>query len=306
VIDEGEKPAFDFSDATTIWPTIQEMKDHATLHDLCRLRSTLEAFGVCRWRQCGERLHVGSELRNQLGELQRLAKRGDYLAFHNVDQQFHRIAVSAAGLEPLLKSWEIVAADLDEWILGVKQSYWPNLLALYREHELLLEAWLASLGASAISSEKVARNGQVIPETTVHAMLGDKRVRAEIRAHGSGDAIAHLKDGSADIGMSSRPIKPEEERALASIGNMRSTDNEHVIALDGIAAIVAPDTAADNPIALSSTAGSGALDNAERSFAATRSGTGEKGRLGVSTQADLSWSGVRHGRFAGGRSSDGG
>ena len=119
------------------------MKDHATLHHLCRLRSTLEAFGVCRWRQCGERLRVGSELRSQLGELQRLAKLGDYLAFHNADQQFHRVAIAATGLEPLLKSWEIVAADLDEWILGVKRSYWPNLMALYREHELLLEAWLA-------------------------------------------------------------------------------------------------------------------------------------------------------------------
>lgn len=40
--------------------------------------------------------------------------------------------------EPLLKSWEIVAADLDEWIFNVKQSYWPKLMALYREHELLL------------------------------------------------------------------------------------------------------------------------------------------------------------------------
>ncbi|MCY2973230.1 MAG: helix-turn-helix domain-containing protein [Planctomycetota bacterium] len=143
MIDEGEKPAFGFSDATTIWPTIQEMKDHATLHDLCRLRSTLEAFGVCRWRQCGERLRVGNELRGQLGELQRLAKLGDYLAFHNVDKQFHRAAVAAAGLEPLLKSWEIVVADVEDWILGSKQAYWPNLMALYREHELLLEAWLA-------------------------------------------------------------------------------------------------------------------------------------------------------------------
>jgi len=40
--------------------------------------------------------------------------------------------------EPVLKSWEIVAADLDEWIFNVKQSYWPKLMALYREHELLL------------------------------------------------------------------------------------------------------------------------------------------------------------------------
>lgn len=117
------------------------MKDLAYLHDLCRLRSTLEAFAVRRWRQDGRRDCVIGELRRRLAELKRLATRGDYPAFHKADQKFHRAAVAAAGLEPLLKSWELVAADLDEWSLRVKQSYWLNLMALYREHELLLDAW---------------------------------------------------------------------------------------------------------------------------------------------------------------------
>ncbi len=117
------------------------MKDHVRLHDLCRLRSTLEAFAVRRWRASREREHVGDDLRRQMGELKRCALRGDYAAFHKADQQFHRMAVATAELEPLLKSWEIVAAELDEWILNMKQSYWPNLMALYREHELLLDAW---------------------------------------------------------------------------------------------------------------------------------------------------------------------
>jgi AraC-like DNA-binding protein len=86
---------------------------------------------------------VGDALRVLLEEMKAPAARGDYMAFHRADQQFHRAAVEAACLEPLLKSWEIVASDLDAWILGVKQSYWPNLMALYREHELLLEAWQA-------------------------------------------------------------------------------------------------------------------------------------------------------------------
>ncbi|MEI6232846.1 MAG: helix-turn-helix domain-containing protein [Planctomycetota bacterium] len=115
--------------------------DH--FHDLCRLRSTLEAFAVLRWRQSTKRLRVGGELRRLLGGLKRLATQGDYPAFHNADQQFHRVAVSAASLKPLLESWEIVVADLDAWILGMQQSYWPNLMALYREHELVLDAWLA-------------------------------------------------------------------------------------------------------------------------------------------------------------------
>ena len=49
--------------------------------------------------------------------------------------------VVAANLDPLLESWDIVAYALDQWILMVKKSYWPNLMALYREHELLLDAW---------------------------------------------------------------------------------------------------------------------------------------------------------------------
>jgi AraC-like DNA-binding protein len=80
-------------------------------------------------------------LRRRLGALKRLAAQGDYPAFHKADQEFHRAAVVVAELEPLLKSWEIVAAELDEWILGIKLSVWPNLMALYREHELLLDAW---------------------------------------------------------------------------------------------------------------------------------------------------------------------
>lgn len=119
------------------------MKDWAHFHDLCRLRSTLEAFAVRCWRGSGERERVGETLRVLLDGMKRPATQGDYSAFHSADQQFHRAAVEAAGLQALLKSWEIVAADLDAWILGVKQSYWPNLMALYREHELLLEAWQA-------------------------------------------------------------------------------------------------------------------------------------------------------------------
>lgn len=117
------------------------MKDHSQRHDLCRLRSTLEAFAVRRWRHSDDRDRVGDELQRSLNKLRTRASRGNYAAFHETDQQFHRTLVVAAGLDPLLKSWEIVAAELSEWILWVKESYWPNLMALYREHELLLDAW---------------------------------------------------------------------------------------------------------------------------------------------------------------------
>ncbi|MEM8951877.1 MAG: phosphate ABC transporter substrate-binding/OmpA family protein [Pseudomonadota bacterium] len=66
----------------------------------------------------------------------------------------------------------------------------------------------------------------------------------DIRAHGSSTAYPALAEKSADIGMSSRPIKDDEASVLATLGDMRSADAEHIVALDGLAIIVHP----DNPI----------------------------------------------------------
>lgn len=117
------------------------MKETEQLHDLCRLRSTLEAFAVKHWRKNTDRQETGKKLRNILDRLRKLATRGDYPAFHQVDNELHRTLVSSVNLSSLLKCWELVASDLDAWILQVKEQYWPNLMALYREHVLLLDAW---------------------------------------------------------------------------------------------------------------------------------------------------------------------
>jgi phosphate transport system substrate-binding protein len=67
----------------------------------------------------------------------------------------------------------------------------------------------------------------------------------EIQAHGSKTAFEDLKSGLCDIGMASRPIKPEERQALLpTLGDLTSNASEHVLALDGIALIVHP----SNPI----------------------------------------------------------
>jgi phosphate transport system substrate-binding protein len=53
-------------------------------------------------------------------------------------------------------------------------------------------------------------------------------------------AFEALVDGSADLGMASRPVNAEEaaKLAAANLGDMRSPSNEHVVALDGIAVVV--------------------------------------------------------------------
>ena len=70
--------------------------------------------------------------------------------------------------------------------------------------------------------------------------------RINVYAPGSGYAFEALARGETDIGMSSRPIHPAEEKRLATLGPMRDRKSEHIVGLDGIAVIVHP----DNPIDL--------------------------------------------------------
>ncbi|MBB5721220.1 phosphate transport system substrate-binding protein [Loktanella ponticola] len=59
----------------------------------------------------------------------------------------------------------------------------------------------------------------------------------------SGDAFATLLDGTAQFGMSSRRIRPEEVTALrdSGAGNMIAPGQEHIIAVDSLVVITHPD-----------------------------------------------------------------
>jgi phosphate transport system substrate-binding protein len=65
-----------------------------------------------------------------------------------------------------------------------------------------------------------------------------QRVSIEVAAHGSGTAFVALKDASAQLGASSRPIKPAEAQSLAALGDFNSAAAEHIIAIDGLAVIL--------------------------------------------------------------------
>lgn len=71
-----------------------------------------------------------------------------------------------------------------------------------------------------------------------------RRVTVEIAAHGSGTGFTALAAGQAEIAAASRPIKAEEARRLAHLGDLRSREAEQVIAIDGLAVILHP----DNPL----------------------------------------------------------
>lgn len=102
----------------------------------------------------------------------------------------------------------------------------------------LVKAWLASKGATGIAVEQRSDGGKPIPERVVSARLDGRDVRVEVRAHGSATAFTDMAAGSADIGMASRAIKPDEAKTLTAMGDMRSTANEHVVGLDGVAVVL--------------------------------------------------------------------
>lgn len=77
-------------------------------------------------------------------------------------------------------------------------------------------------------------------EQSVHATLKGKPVAVEIHSYGSSTGFADLSAGNCDIAMSSKPVPDKSVKSLTHIGDMRSPECEHVLALDGIAIIVNP------------------------------------------------------------------
>jgi phosphate transport system substrate-binding protein len=61
-----------------------------------------------------------------------------------------------------------------------------------------------------------------------------------IEAKGSSTGFKALKAGRSDLAASSRPIKSEEVKQLSHLGLMTSVNNEHIVAIDGLAIIVHP------------------------------------------------------------------
>lgn len=105
----------------------------------------------------------------------------------------------------------------------------------------LVEGMLLANGASDIRSDLNQTNRE---HRITAVSLDGRSIEVRIHAHGSGTAFKGLKDGSAQIGAASRPIRQAEARDLAAAGDMLGAEAEQVIGLDGIAVIVHP----DNPI----------------------------------------------------------
>jgi len=100
----------------------------------------------------------------------------------------------------------------------------------------LAEAFLKREGAQAVTTKPGARADEY---SLVATLPGDTLPKAiEIQAHGSATAFTDMAAGKCEIGMASRPIKPEEAATLTKLGDMTSAECEHVVGLDGLAIIV--------------------------------------------------------------------
>ncbi len=107
--------------------------------------------------------------------------------------------------------------------------------------ESLAPALLKAFYAARDAADVLLVAGDNAVEKQVQALVpGVDRVQAvDVHAHGSSTAFCDLAAGAADLGMSSRAIKPEEIAALAPrYGDLSAPGSEHVIALDGLAVIV--------------------------------------------------------------------
>lgn len=110
---------------------------------------------------------------------------------------------------------------------------------------LLLEGYAGYLGAEPTLVATDQAN-EIVASLVGDEGFGDDIGSYLVNSTSSGTAFSTLLEGGAQIGMSSRRIRPDEARALrdAGAGNMVSPNQEHIVAIDSIVVITHP----DNPI----------------------------------------------------------
>lgn len=110
---------------------------------------------------------------------------------------------------------------------------------------LVMEGYASFLDAEP-TIVATANEAEVLASFVGDSGYGDELGTYKVSSTGSADAFTALLDGNAELGMSARRITPDEARALkaSGAGNMISTSQEHIIAVDGLTVIVHP----SNPI----------------------------------------------------------
>ncbi len=105
----------------------------------------------------------------------------------------------------------------------------------------LAEAYLKSIGARLIRTIKLESPVEKYVEGTL--IRENRKIRIDIRAHGSSTGFQALDTQSTEIAMSSRAIKSKEQ---ANLSQKFGSVTEHPIALDALAIVTNPNNPIDN------------------------------------------------------------
>ena len=122
---------------------------------------------------------------------------------------------------------------------------YTNLLQIHGSNsvgEKLLPAILEKFLAAQQAEKLDWKQGNVEVERTLQFIdrQGDGK-SIELFAHGTSTGFKALESGLADIAMASRAVKDEEwNRLLPIVGDLRTSQAEHIIGLDGLAIITHP------------------------------------------------------------------
>lgn len=110
----------------------------------------------------------------------------------------------------------------------IGEELMPRLIKAYADQE-----GLSAVGDKCNGPIKLKDKG---------SRTGDAAIAIDCNATGSHTGIPALAEGRADIAMLSRPITPAEEDVMrsAQFKNMRTTQHEQTVALDGLLVIVSP------------------------------------------------------------------
>jgi phosphate transport system substrate-binding protein len=99
----------------------------------------------------------------------------------------------------------------------------------------LVRDWAAARGLQETGSARTA------DEELRITFAGDgRRLVVDVHSHGTGTGFRDLVEARADLWMASRPATQAEVAGAARSGKLDSPEQEHVIALDGLAIIVHP------------------------------------------------------------------
>lgn len=146
-----------------------------------------------------------------------------------------------------------IGADMKSFILlllaATSVSFGAPILRIHGSNTVgadlapqLATDYLKSLGAVSTEVVNLAIENEMM---VIGQFANQATLSIEIKAHGSSTGFKSLQKSETDIAMSSRPIKHVENlNLMLAHGDMTQAENEHVVALDGLAVITHP----SNPI----------------------------------------------------------